>query len=222
MIGIILPTRNGGESFKYAIKSLVHTTNYPYKLIIVENGSTDGTKENADLWAEQFEQVEAHHIECNGYIDAMNYGIKRAKELGCEGVYFTQDDVIHFKLYERDWLQTFAEVGKNELCGQVIGLSGGGVSGPDYLDGLHWAGTWNMYMPMRVINEVGLFDENFNPGQGDDIDYSYRVQNAGLNIYQIDYWVDHHRKKEHPMAAEEIKKAHAKYFQEKWKIKQQY
>ena len=110
------------------------------------------------------------------------------------------------------------EVGKHEKCGQVISINAGGISGSDYLEGLRWAGTWSMYMPMKTIKEIGLFDLNFNPGQGDDIDYSYRVQRAGLHIFQVDYWVDHHRKKEHPMAAEKIKKEHAKYFRKKWKL----
>ena len=218
MIGIVLPTKDGGESFKHAVKSIINTTNYPYKLLIIENGSTDGTKEVADSWADQFEQIEAYHIECNGYIDAMNFGIEKAKELGCEGVYFTQDDVIHFPLYEKDWLQMIADISKIEECGQVISINGGSASGPDYLDGLFWAGTWSMYIPMKIIDEIGLFDISFNPGQGDDIDYSYRVQKAGYQIYVAQFWVDHHRKKEHPMAAEQIKKDHAEYFRKKWKL----
>lgn len=217
MIGIVLPTKNGGQSLKQALRSIIQTTKYPYKLIIVENGSTDGTKEIADLWAKQIEQIEAHHIECNGYIDAMNFGIERAKELGCEGVYFTQDDVIHFQLYNRDWLNEFAQASKLPECGQVISLSAGGISGKDYLEGLQWAGTWSMYMSMKIINEIGLFDPNFNPGQGDDIDYSYRIKQAGYAIYVVNYWVDHHRKKEHSWAGE-LAKEHAKFFREKWKL----
>jgi len=69
------------------------------------------------------------------------------------------------------------------------------------------------------------FDENFNPGCGDDIDYSYRVLKAELKIYVADFWVDHHRMSAHtiskaddPIAAEKLKEEHAKYFRKKHNI----
>jgi len=218
MIGIIIPVKNGGENIKHALKSLVSSTNYPNTIIVIDGGSTDGTKEVLETWEKQFEHIKTFNIKSKGLIDTINYGINKAKELGCEGVYLTQDDVIHFRLFNKDWLQIMAEISNFKNCGQVISIGAGGVSGPSYIDGLHWAGTWSTYIPMRVINEVGLFDENFNPGCGDDIDYSYRVQKAGLLIYIANFWVDHHRQGKHLNEDKKIMEAHSKYFRIKWKL----
>jgi len=66
------------------------------------------------------------------------------------------------------------------------------------------------------------FDENFNPGNGDDIDYTYRIVRAGLKLYEAPFWVDHHRIGEHPIShsddAEKLKQEHARYFRRKYKL----
>jgi len=224
-VGIVIPVKNSGENIKHAIRTIFETTDYPFEMFIVDGGSTDGTEKVVDIWAERFENIHSYHIKSKGIVDAMNYGIERTKEFNCEGIYLTQDDVIHFRLFKKDWLQILVEMGKIKNCGQVISMGAGGVSGDTYVDGLHWAGTWSTYIPMRVINEIGLFDENFNPGCGDDIDYSYRVQKAGLILYQAPFWVDHHRMSEHTIsrekdekASEKLKDEHSKFFKRKWRL----
>ena len=221
-VGIILPVRNGGEFIKHTLKALVNSTKYPCKIIIVESESTDDTAKTVDTWAEQFENIIVYHIANDGFISALNYGIQKAIDLDLEGVYLTQDDVIHFPLFGRDWLKIMVDIGKADNCGMVISLNAGGVSGKDYVEGLPWAGTWSTYIPMKTIRKVGTFDENFNPGFGDDIDYSYRVHKRGLLIYVANFWVDHHRMGEHLNAGnkdeEVIKKEHALYFRKKFGI----
>jgi len=159
MICILLPVKNGGENIKHALRTLTATTDYPHKIIIVDGGSTDGTEKIIDIWAEQYEPIEAHHIKSKGLIDTINYGLKKALEYDCEGVYLTQDDVIHYRLYQRDWLQILSEIGKQEDCGQVISIRAGGISGDNYVEGLHWAGTWSTYIPKRVLEKLKYYEE---------------------------------------------------------------
>ena len=102
----------------------------------------------------------------------MNFGIKKAGDLD---VYITQDDVIAPKLYGRDWLATLYDMSKMEDCGAVTTIMGGGIAGETYLKGFKWTGTWSLYLPKRVREMVGILDENFSPGPGDDIDLSYRI-----------------------------------------------
>jgi len=127
--------------------------------------------------------------------------------------------VIVPKLYGRDWLYEMSETAKKENIGIVATINGGGISGSGYLNGLRWIGTWSMYIPRRTINKVGLFDENMNIGE--DIDYTYRVHLAKLDIITLNLWFEHHQLRtspHQPQDSETIKKAE-KYFKAKHKLK---
>lgn len=63
-----------------------------------------------------------------------------------------------------------------------------------------------------------VFDEDFNPGCGDDIALSYQIAKMGLLIYQAPFWVDHHRLGEHINEDEKIKEEHGIYFRKKHKL----
>jgi hypothetical protein len=63
-----------------------------------------------------------------------------------------------------------------------------------------------------------IFDEEFNPGMGDDICLSYRVWLSGKELYVVNFWVDHHRQGEHFQDQEELNKKHAEYFRRKFKL----
>lgn len=75
MIAIIMCTHNGGEHIKHAIKSIINNTKTPYKLIIVESESTDGTDKVVDAWAKQFKQIEVYHTKKEGLNSSSNIPI---------------------------------------------------------------------------------------------------------------------------------------------------
>ena len=211
-VTIIMPVYNSGRFLQLAIEAIINNTRYPYDLIIVESESTDGSAELCDEYAKTFRHIKVIHTKKEGLVKAINTGIR-----ACDtDVYLTQDDVIVPKLFERDWLWELVQQKKLENCGAVTTLLGGGVSGPTYIDGLHWAGTWSLFIPRSTINQIGLFDENLGPG--DDIDYSYRIYTSGLRIYLANFWVDHHRKTEHPAESDENFKEKARLFRQKYKL----
>ena len=192
-IAIILPCYNSGKHLAPAVESIINNTEYPWKLILVESESTDGTDKVCDTFAKENDKIEVYHTKKEGITKAINFGIDKAGELD---VYLTQDDVIIPNLYGRDWLTEIIKGKDKELCGVISTIQGGGVSGQIYIKDFQWAGTWSLFIPRKTIKKVGKFDENFSPGSGDDIDYSYRVNKAGLRIYLVNFWVDHHRQTE--------------------------
>lgn len=214
-VAIILPCYNSGEHIKFAIKSIVDNTQYPYLLILVVSKSDDDTEKWCDTWAEQYQHINVIKCPREGITKALNIGIKAAADLD---VYLTQDDVIMPKLYGRDWLEILVQVSKMDKCGTVTTIRGGGISGPTYLDGFKWAGTWSLFIPRSTIDKIGLFDEEFSPGPGDDIDYSYRVCQADMSIYEANFWVDHHRMTENFNDDIPKKAVNAKYFRKKFKL----
>jgi len=213
-VAIILPVYNVIEYLPSMIEALYDSTAFPFKLIIVDGFSTDGTEKYIkDLFILK-DNIEYYQIKRKGVSNAINFGIKKAGNID---IYLTQADVKHFKLYGRDWLLDMYKKARKKNIGLVIGRGGGGISGSDFLEGCMWAGTWNTYIPKRTIKKVGLFDESLGPG--DDIDYSYRVKLAGLKGFMFDFWVQHHRLINHGDSddGKKIQKM-GKIFRKKWRL----
>lgn len=212
-VAIILPCYNSGKHLKHAIESILRTK-YPYKLILVESESTDGTAKLCDDYAQEYDFIWTLHTKKEGITKAINKGIDMAGDLD---VYLTQDDVILPRLYKRDWLTILNSISKKDDCGIVTTLNAGGIDTVGhYLKGYSWTGTWSLYIPRKVINLIGKLDEKFSPGPGDDIDFSYRVDKTGLKRFCANFWVDHHRMTENfNDNIEEIKNRNAKYFKKK-------
>lgn len=99
MIAIIFSTWNGLEYTKRAVASI--RTKHPYKLIIVDDGSTDGTTE----WAEQQGYVlirarpptlsDGYNPGRVGY--NYNLAMRKAVELGCSHMVFAHNDLLFHK-----------------------------------------------------------------------------------------------------------------------------
>lgn len=218
-VSIIMPVRNNIIETNDAIESIVKNTGYSnWELIIIESESTDKTDELCDLWQEEYsDRIRVFHTKKEGITKAINKGIKEA---GNNDVMLTQNDVILPNLYGRDWLTEMVKGIKKEKCGIVTTIHAGGTAGQLYVNDFQWAGTWSLLIPRTTLNKIGNFDENFSPGPGDDIDFSYRVAKAGLRIYIANFWVDHHRQTENFNDNLEFRKMqNAGYFRKKHSIK---
>jgi len=187
-VAVILPTCNVMPHLAAMIEALYNSTSFPFKLIVIDGFSTDGTIKYLGKLLKEKDNIEVYQIPKKGVVNAINYGIKKAGKLD---IYLTQADVIHFRLYGKDWLLEMHTRAQKKDIGIVIGIGGGGISGDDYIKGMKWAGTWNTYLPRKTIEKVGLFDEQFSGG--DDIDYSYRVGLEGFKGVICDLWVQHHQ-----------------------------
>jgi GT2 family glycosyltransferase len=220
MVG--MPVCNDLVSFRLAVESLIRSTDHPFKLVIVESESTDGSKEYADLIPKLYHaDIEIIHTKKEGPLKAYNLLFDIAKERKMD-LLLTQTDVIFPRLYKRDWLQQFVRISDWPNVGIVTTMNGGGMSGPTYVEGFPWVGGWCTFIPIETIEKIGKFDENFLIGDGVDIDYSYRVVKAGLRILPTDYWVDHHmtNTREHEKRADlpEIQKKNSEYFKKKFNL----
>jgi len=205
---------NDLESLKETIKSIKESTNFYEKIVIIDSGSTDGTSEYCD----KTPGIQVIHTKKEDSIKAYNrllkYALKNKHDL-----FMTHSDVIFPKLYKQDWLKSMSNLALPDV-GLISSINGGGESGPSYLDKFRWIGTWCVYIPLHTLKKVGIFDEKFCPGNGEDIDYSFRVRLNGLKIILMDYWVHHHRQTAHTNDSndvEQIKQRNAKYFRKKWK-----
>lgn len=218
IIGI--PHYNDFEGLKECVDSFRSSTNQ-LPIIYIINADRKHDKQFEYL-SEKYIDLRIINIENKGPLYAYNHLFKIAKERK-EDLFFTQTDVF-FPKCKKDWLYEMQEVAKRPSCGMITCWGGGGVSGPDFINGYNWIGAWCTYIPYKVIEKVGAFDENMPLGYAVDIDYTYAVQQAGFINCVIDYWVHHmpnyeknhqHEKVEN---IEELKKEAYRYMREKWKV----
>lgn len=82
-VSIILPVYNGEKTLQSAIESIIKQTYSDYRLIIVDDGSTDGSARIADKYAEKYDNIHCLHKKNGGQASARNAGLNV-----CEGSKF--------------------------------------------------------------------------------------------------------------------------------------
>jgi len=94
LVSIIIPVYNGMNYIKSAIQSVLDQDYQPIELIVVNDGSTDGTKNYLDSL--KLNNLKIIHTENKGQSNAINLGIEIAK--GSIVGYLSADDLIYSEL----------------------------------------------------------------------------------------------------------------------------
>lgn len=100
---IVVPVYNVKEYLGECMESLLNQTYQAYEIILVDDGSTDGSAELCDMYAEKFLSVKVFHKENGGASDARNYGIEKVS--GEYMIFVDGDDYIDINM-----LQTYFDV----------------------------------------------------------------------------------------------------------------
>lgn len=93
----VVVTYNRKELLKEAIEALLNQEYENCDILVVDNASTDGTKEYID---ELLKNTRVHYENTGanlGGAGGFNYGMKRAVELGYEYIWIMDDDTIPYK-----------------------------------------------------------------------------------------------------------------------------
>lgn len=203
---LVVPTHNRRDLLRICLGAAT-AQDYPdYEVIVVDDGSTDGTGET--VWRE-FPQVRYLRQErCRGPAAARNRGIEAATG---EIVAFTDDDC----LLPGDFLRQLAQgYGRH----QVVGVGGYLEAPPElvrrnllaryealvthrvygagrepYEGGFECpaGGTNSMSYRWEVLQAVGGFDETFPVPGGEDADLKQRVVAAGGRLLYLPVRVTH-------------------------------
>lgn len=211
LVSIIILTWNQLALTKTCLASIVEHTSEPYELIMVDNGSTDGTVTWLRQQADRDRRITIIENAVNmGFAAGCNQGIRVAK--GSRLVLLNNDTVV-----TPGWLS-----GMNELLDRypdagIIGPMTNSASGiqvvPDVaytLDSLPlWAETFRQQRRYRIIphrrivgfcmlfrrelsEKIGLLDESFGVGNYEDDDFCLRVELAGFrNLIAGDVFIHH-------------------------------
>lgn len=239
-VSIIMLTRNILSDTRRCLKSLDQYTARNFELIIIDNGSNDGTVPYLKTLKQKQPRLRLIFNDKNtGFAQACNQGIRIAR-----GNYLLllNNDV----LLSEGWLdrmiacaQSHPSVGVVGPCtNAAVGEQVVPVSfGADEREVQRFAarhvlrnpGRWFetnritgfcMLIKKEVIMNVGLLDERFGPGGYEDFDYCFRVRQAGYRIMVAgDTFVYHVGGKSYPannLDCIGLKRQNARILAEKW------
>lgn len=207
---VVIPTHNRRDLLRRCLGAVLNQDYPDYEVIVVDDGSTDGTGE---MVQREFPQVRYIRQESNrGPAAARNRGIEAARG---EIVAFTDDDCV----VPRDWLARLADGFRRYP--DVAGVGGfqdppemlirrnliarseharrlrrwGGRSAQEVMGGaeIPGLGTNNVAYRRDVLLQVGGFDEHFPVAAGEDADLKLRIAQAGYRLLYIPFGVEHYR-----------------------------
>jgi GT2 family glycosyltransferase len=211
MVSIIIVTFNNLDYTKLCLNSIFEKTAYPnYELIVVDNGSMDGTKKYLLKLKDEHSNIKVILNEENlGFAKANNIGIMASDG---EYVIFLNNDTI----VTRGWISGLIKYFKDPSVGMVgpvtNSIGNEAKINIDYRDlseldrfaenyttqnrGISFEiSVLALYCAMiskKVIDKVGLLDEQFSVGMFEDDDLAVRLKNEGFKLICAEDVFIHH------------------------------
>lgn len=183
MISVIIPTYNHLEdALKPCISSLREYTSYgkdKIEFLIIPNGCTDATVTyltELERYDERFRHI--NYEQPLGYTKATNEGIKHAKG---GWILFLNNDIQLLPQAQDQWLEMLLKpFMENPNVGMTCPMKGFCKD-----TGRFFAIFFCAMTSKKLIEEIGLLDETFSPGAGEDCDWSHKLENKGYKIVQV-------------------------------------
>ena len=173
LVSVVIPVYNAEKYIKRCVKSILEQTYTALEVILVDDGSTDGSGAIADQLSEQNSNVNAIHIANAGVSNARNVGIKIAN--GYYIAFVDADDYIapdHIEtlvsLISNEGVQlgvsNYSKIdkrGKESFEGMILGNKTGVMSFEQALEDMGngvstWGYVWNKIYLKSVITDNNL------------------------------------------------------------------
>lgn len=197
-ISVIIPAYNAAGTIKECLISLFKQSLLPFEIIVVNNNSTDNTKDVVSQLFSNQKEIHTYCLEENrqGPSFARNYGANRA---GGDVIAFIDADCIA----DSSWLcrlsESFGSADIGAVAGSIIGFDKETTIGKfhalftmkalpqsrmfhefNLLSG--GFPTANFSIKKHLFETIGGFDETM-PIYSEDYDLCARIYRVGLNIY---------------------------------------
>lgn len=211
-ISVIMPVYNSGDYLRIAVKSVLEQNMRKLELILVDDGSTDGSAELCDKFAEQDSRVVVLHQKNQGICRARNNAITiaRGEYIGFSDHDDEIDNGAYATAYKYAQLNDLDVVkfgrfsimtkGQSELKNEIISYPRR-VYCPEELDKYYFdlllSGALNcvwdgIYRADFIKRNNVLFDGDTFVSGGEDIDYNSRVISFRPRIGTISEVFYHH------------------------------
>jgi GT2 family glycosyltransferase len=212
-VSVVVPNWNGIGSLGVCLDSLLAQTLHA-RIIVVENGSRDGSLE---FLQKNYPQVELIiHQKNKGFAGGVNAGIRKAIDDGAEYVALFNNDAVA----DKDWLKNLADdleintdagiatckfmsIDKRHLDSTGDLYTTWGLPYPrgrdepvsdvydDRVQVFAASGGASLYR-VSMLGEIGLFDEDFF-AYYEDVDISFRAQLAGWKVRYVPEAIAYHQ-----------------------------
>lgn len=237
LTSIIIPTYNGLSYLADCIASIRAYTTPPYEIVVVDNGSTDGTTDFCRRESLRFVSLPDNR----GFPAACNAGLRLASG---DRLLLLNNDVI----VSHRWLDNMADCLDHARDVGIVGPYTNYASGKQrmiapyetigqYHEMAIHLNAPNPYQWLQVdrlvgfcflfkrelYERIGELDERFSPGHYEDDDYCYRARLAGYRLMIAGDTVVHHHgsasffKQDEGRLAALIDRNH-RLFVEKWGV----
>lgn len=213
-IDVIICVHNAFEDVKRCLQSVLACSNLPYRLVLVDDGSQDETRDYLAEFAQQHECTLLRNETARGYTFAANQGLRAAQ--GDFSVLLNSDTIV-----TPGWLDRMAACAlSDDKIGVVGPLSntaswqsipnisedGDWATNPlpanisvEEMGGLIATRSARLYPEMKFLNgfclfirksvleQIGLLDEqHFGAGYGEEDDFCLRARAAGWKLALAD------------------------------------
>lgn len=124
LISVLMPAHNALDTLAGALGSILHQTVKDWELVLVDDGSDDGTGALADEMATQDDRIRVVHTPHRGIVEALNHAASLAR-----GPLLARMDADDVSLPGRfaAQLALFDTEPGLVLCGGVVRMVGGGI-----------------------------------------------------------------------------------------------
>jgi GT2 family glycosyltransferase len=241
-VSVIVLTHNQKSFTEIALSSLEQFTGYPnLEVVLVDNGSTDGTQELLALWGatRPYAKVILHSTNL-GFSAGNNAGVRAATG---DYLVILNNDTCLTEGWAGTLLAHFRADPKLGILGPVTNSCGNEsavyigeygnmedmailarrYTGPRRRERteLRVANFFCVMIPRTVWDQVGELDENFGIGMFEDDDYAMRVRRAGYTVACAeDVFVHHHASASigalRPESYNELFDRNRRYYESKW------
>jgi GT2 family glycosyltransferase len=201
LASIVIVTRNGVEHTRRCLDSVARCTRTPHEVIVVDNGSTDGTRRELEARASKAPGLRlVWNADNRGFAAANNQGLAIAR--GDVLVALNNDVIV-----TDGWLERLVAVLEEHPNAGIVGPTTNRASGPQVvpvgyttlsemeaharevsrghagesvearrLVAFCWA------MRRSLVDRIGGFDERFETGNCEDDDFCLRAAQAGYRM----------------------------------------
>ncbi len=214
---IVVPNLNGKSDLPDCIDSLLKQHLEQFEILIVENGSTDGSVEIVDNLAKNNTNITGLYNKTNlGFAGGVNTGIRYALQNDADYVLLFNNDAIADKGWAKNLVDYMIKNPKVGIAackllhddGKTIDSTGEGYSiwGLPYPRGrdeevvdkydnqktiFAASGGASIYRA-KLLRQIGLFDEDFF-AYYEDVDISFRAQLAGWKVAYVPEAIAYHQ-----------------------------
>ncbi|MBI2591897.1 glycosyltransferase family 2 protein [Candidatus Saccharibacteria bacterium] len=213
-VSVVIPNWNGEQELPACLDALLAQSLTPEEIIVVDNGSTDGSKE---LLYGQYPQVTVIPLPFNtGFASGVNVGLRYSSSAGYDYTALLNNDAVA----DKNWLKSLVDIMYSNPRAGIVTSKMINDTG-EYLDSTGELYTvWGLPYPRgrreantgkydgqkevfgasggaslyrhKMLAEIGFFDEDFF-AYYEDVDISFRAQLAGWKVlHEPNAKVHHH------------------------------